>query len=66
VTRIDNVISKLFLTNHFIAPGQCDLAGARVGVMLVRSYLTLNEKHKAIAAIGSARQALTADPNKLE
>jgi hypothetical protein len=34
--------------------------------MLVRSYLTLNEKDKAIAAIGSARQALTDDPNKLE
>jgi hypothetical protein len=39
---------------------------ARVGVMLVRSYLTLNEKDKAIAATDSARQALTADPNKLE
>ena len=34
--------------------------------MLVRSYLTLNEKDKAIAATDSARQALTADPNKLE
>ena len=27
VIRIDNVISKLFLTDHFITPGQCDLAG---------------------------------------
>ncbi len=33
---------------------------------LVRSYATLGEKDKAVAAIGSARQALANDPGKLE
>ena len=57
---VDNMIERL--ANRLKADGS-DPAG---WLMLVRSYLTLNEKDKAIAAIGSARQALTDDPNKLE
>jgi len=34
-------------------------------LMLVRSYLTLGEKDKAAAAIGTARKALASDPDKL-
>ena len=34
--------------------------------MLVRSYLTLGQKDKAIAAIDNARHALTDKPTKLE
>jgi cytochrome c-type biogenesis protein CcmH len=34
-------------------------------LMLTRSYLTLNEKDKATAAIRDARRALADDPNKL-
>jgi cytochrome c-type biogenesis protein CcmH len=57
---VENMIERL--ANRLKADGS-DPAG---WLMLVRSYLTLNEKDKAIAAIGSARQALTDDPNKLE
>jgi cytochrome c-type biogenesis protein CcmH len=57
---VENMIERL--ANRLKADGS-DPAG---WLMLVRSYLTLNEKDKAIAAIGSASQALTADPNKLE
>jgi cytochrome c-type biogenesis protein CcmH len=57
---VDNMIERL--ASRLKADGS-DPAG---WLMLVRSYLTLNEKDKAIAAIGSARQALTHDPNKLE
>ena len=57
---VDNMIERL--VNRLKADGS-DPAG---WLMLVRSYLTLNEKDKAIAAIGNARQALTDDPNKLE
>jgi cytochrome c-type biogenesis protein CcmH len=57
---VENMIERL--ANRLKADGS-DPAG---WLMLVRSYLTLNEKEKAIAAIGSARQALTDDPNKLE
>ena len=35
-------------------------------LMLVRSYVTLNEKDKAAAAVSDARQALAGDPAKLE
>src|SRR6516165_8730008 len=35
-------------------------------LMLVRSYLTLSQKDKAIAAIDNARHALTENPTKLE
>ncbi|HVI61503.1 MAG TPA: hypothetical protein VM910_02745, partial [Bradyrhizobium sp.] len=35
-------------------------------LMLVRSYLTLSQKDKAIAAIDNARHALTDNPTKLE
>ena len=35
-------------------------------LMLVRSYLTLSQKDKAIAAIDNARHALTDSPTKLE
>jgi cytochrome c-type biogenesis protein CcmH len=35
-------------------------------LMLVRSYLTLSQKDKAIAAIDTARHALTDNPTKLE
>jgi cytochrome c-type biogenesis protein CcmH len=57
---VENMIERL--ASRLKADGS-DPAG---WLMLVRSYLTLNEKDKAIAAIGSARQALTDDPNKLE
>jgi cytochrome c-type biogenesis protein CcmH len=57
---VENMTERL--ANRLKADGS-DPAG---WLMLVRSYLTLNEKDKAIAAIGSARQALTDDPNKLE
>jgi cytochrome c-type biogenesis protein CcmH len=57
---VDNMIERL--ASRLKADGS-DPAG---WLMLVRSYLTLNEKDKAIAAIGSARQALTDDPNKLK
>jgi len=57
---VDNMIERL--ANRLKADGS-DPAG---WLMLVRSYLTLNEKDKARAAIGSARQALNDDPNKLE
>jgi len=57
---VDNMIERL--ASRLKADGS-DPAG---WLMLVRSYLTLNEKDKAMAAIGNARQALTDDPNKLE
>jgi cytochrome c-type biogenesis protein CcmH len=57
---VENMIERL--ANRLKVDGS-DPAG---WLMLVRSYLTLNEKDKATAAIGSARQALTNDPNKLE
>src|SRR6516164_916842 len=57
---VDNMIEQL--AGRLKADGS-DPAG---WLMLVRSYLTLNEKDKAMAAIGNARQALTDDPNKLE
>src|SRR6516165_9967225 len=57
---VDNMIEQL--ASRLKADGS-DPAG---WLMLVRSYLTLNEKDKAMAAIGNARQALSDDPNKLE
>jgi cytochrome c-type biogenesis protein CcmH len=57
---VENMIERL--ANRLKADGSDPASW----LMLVRSYLTLNEKDKAMAAIGSARQALTDDPNKLE
>jgi cytochrome c-type biogenesis protein CcmH len=57
---VENMIERL--ANRLKADGS-DPAG---WIMLVRSYVTLNEKDKAIAAIDSARHALADDPQRLE